>query len=108
MTTLHDTTRRRWDTQGNKSQRVAVRLDAWAARQPPETIVPADDVIIAWFPEVAGQTGKRSRNDPPTVRRAIRLLADRSILHRNRDTGHYHVSATQQAPGTPVPHPGGD
>jgi hypothetical protein len=42
-------------------------------------------------------------NDPATVRRAIRLLADRSILHRTRDTGHYHVSATRPATGTPAP-----
>jgi hypothetical protein len=103
MTTLPDTTRHRWDTTGTKSQRVAVRLDTWAARQPPETIVPASDVIITWFPVIAGQTGQRANNDTATVRRAIRLLADRNILHRNRDTGHYHVSATQPALGTPHP-----
>lgn len=94
---LPDTTRHRWNTAGNKSQRVAARLDTWAARQPPGTIVPAADVIIAMFPTITGQNALPWENTPACVQRAIRLLADRHILRRDHDTGHYHVAAIEPA-----------
>ena len=98
-----DATLHRWATAGNKSQRVAAWLARWADLQPPGTIVPADDVIIARLPEFTGQHGMPSPNNPACTRRAIRLLAGRHVLHRDRDTGHYHVAATATAgPGSPA------
>ena len=99
--TSPDTTLRRWAATGNKSQQVAAWLAAWAAAQAPGTIVPADDVIIARLPEITGQYGFTSANTPACTRRAIRLLADRHVLRRDRDTGHYHVAAT--GPADPGP-----
>ena len=93
MPAVADATLTRWAAAGNKSQKVA----AWAASQPPGTIVPADDVLIARLPEITGQYGFTSANNPACTRRAIRLLADRHVLRRDRDTGHYHVAATGPA-----------
>ena len=92
--TIPDATLHRWATAGNKSQKVAAWLAEWAARQPPGTIVPADDIIIARLPEITGQHGHPTANNPATARRAIRLLADRHVLHRDRHTGHHHVTAS--------------
>jgi hypothetical protein len=94
---LPDTTRRRWHTAGNQSQRIAARLDTWAASKPPGTIVPADDVIVKWYPVIDGSNGQPWQVTPATVRRAIRLLADRAILQRDEQTGHYHVAAPRPA-----------
>ena len=95
--TIPETTLHRWSAAGTKSQKVAAWLAAWAARQPPGTIVPADDVIISKVPEVTAQNGTPSANNPTCTRRAIRLLADRAILHRDEQTGHYHVAAPRPA-----------
>jgi len=97
--TIPDATLRRWGTAGNKSEKVAAWLAGWAARQPPGTIVPADDVLIARLPEVTAHNGVPSANNPACTRRAIRLLADRHVLARDHDTGHYHVAATAPGPG---------
>jgi hypothetical protein len=94
---LTATTRHRWHTAGNQSQRIAARLDTWAASKPPGTIVPADDVIVKWYPDIDGSNGQPCQAIPATVRRAIRLLADRAILHRDDQTGHYHVTAPRPA-----------
>jgi len=94
---LRDNDRHRWHTAGNKSQRIAAHLDEWAASKPPGTLVPAEDVIIAWHPNVLGRHGELSRTTRYVVRRAVQLLEVRAILHRDRDNGHYYVSATRPA-----------
>jgi len=94
---LTATTRRKWTNEGNKSQRVALYLDEWAARQEPGTIVPADDVIVARYPSMTGRRGEVWTTTRANARRAVELLAERAVLHRDRNTGHYHVSATRPA-----------
>ena len=105
--TIPDATLRRWGTAGNKSEKVAAWLAGWAARQPPGTIVPADYVIIiiARLPEITGQDGFPSAHNPACTRRAIRLLADRHVLRRDRDTNPYHVAATTPADSGPRRYP---
>jgi hypothetical protein len=81
----------RWQTKGTKSQQVAAHLAAWAARQPPGTIVPAPDVIIRDLPTLTS---------PVSVARALRLLADEGVLRRDERTGHHHVAPAEPAPGS--------
>jgi len=94
---LTELTRRKWTTEGNKAQRVALYLDAWAASQQPGTIVPADDVIVSRFPTMTGRNGEVWLTTRVNARRAVELLAQRAVVHRDRDTGHYHVSETKPA-----------
>jgi hypothetical protein len=84
-------TPRAWATSGSKSQQIAAHLARWAATSPPGTIVPAPDVIITRL------TATMTITDPTTatVSRAVRLLADHGILHRDNHTGHYHVTPAQ-------------
>jgi len=91
MPAYPDTTPRAWAASGSKSQQIAAHLARWAATAPPGTIVPAPDVIIARL------TTSMTITDPTTtcVNRAITLLADRGILHRDNHTGHYHVTPAQ-------------
>ena len=102
MPAIPDRTRRRWEASGNKSQRAALHIAAWAATRPPGTIVPAIDVLIAANPKVNDRYGMPSPNNPAAIRRAISLLAGMGILHRDRDTGHYHVAATGPAGSGPA------
>jgi excisionase family DNA binding protein len=96
--TIPEDTRRRWDASGNKSQCAALLIGQWAHGQPPGTIIPADDVLITRYPKVYDCYGMPSASNPATIHRAIRLLADMQILHRDPGTGHYHVA--------PAPPPG--
>jgi hypothetical protein len=94
-TPIPDQTRRRWQADGNKSQRVALLISQWAQSQQPHAIIPADDVLISRYPRVDDRHGMPSPVRPDTIHHAIRHLADLHILYRDRDTGHYHVAATQ-------------
>jgi hypothetical protein len=104
---LPDATRRRWEASGSKTQRVALLIGQWAEQQPPGTIVPADDVLISRYPKVNDRYGTPSLNNRITVGRAITILERMHILHRNRDTGHYHVAATEPAATTASARPAG-
>jgi hypothetical protein len=83
----------RWAASGTKSQQIAAHLAQWAATTPPGAIVPAPDVIIARLTATMTITGPTTA----TVNRAITLLANRGILHRDNHTGHYHVTPAQPA-----------
>lgn len=65
MPAIPEATLHQWSNTGNKSQKVAAWLAAWAASQPPGTIVPADDVIIARFPDISTQTASPPPTTPP-------------------------------------------
>ncbi len=89
MPARHPATPRAPATTPTRSQQIAAHLTRWAATTPPGTIVPAPDVITARLTTTMTVTNPT----PACVSRAIRLLAERGILTRDNDTGHYHVTA---------------